>query len=399
MNSNFLKKNIFYKNYDKKFLTPKRIALLILSGIVFVGFVTLSFVLLDINIPDIFSHLGINIQKQPYLISFLLLAILCPFFKASFTIFYIRPAMKQNGLNISWLEYIILAFKVFFFNTITPFASGGEPYVIYWIKSRGGTIKLAGSLSLISMIVGSIGQILLTLPSFILISIDYNQIIAININGLSGTLIYWFIVAGLLLNVIVLTIWFIMGISKKFHYGCSKFSNWILKKFKRPHLSKEEMYNKYILEAEFQEMFYSEMRKWKKNLWVGLYIVFADIFLYVAVFFSFALVSQNFEVNNESFWYMFNITNVSLTANNFIPIPSGEGTIQITIGTLSKVYFHNELLGIYNSIGFWKIITNYLPLIFSVIVMGWYYLFKIILIQKKSTSKMIKSTDSIYLKE
>lgn len=384
MKLNFLKKNIFYKDYDSKFLTPKRIISLIISGLVFGGFVVLSFVLLDINIPDIFSHLSMNIQAQPFLVAFLLITILCPFFKASFTIFYIRPAMKNAGINVSWLEYIILAFKVFFFNTITPFASGGEPYVIYWIKSRGGTLKLAGSLSLVSMIVGSVGQILLTIPSFIIISMDYNNIIAINSNGLTGALIYWFIVGGLLLNIVILALWIAIGISKKFHYGCSKFSNWILMKIKRPYLTKEEMYNKYIVEAEFQEMFYREMRKWKKNLWVALYIVTTDILLYLSVFFSFALISPNFEVNNETFWNMFNITNVSLTANNFIPIPSGEGTIQLTIGTLSKVYFANDLGGIYNSIGFWKIMTNYLPLFFSVLVMGWYYFFKIILIQKFS---------------
>lgn len=389
MKLNFLKKNIFYKDYSSKFLTPKRIATLIISGLVFVGFVVLSFLLLKINIPDIFLHLGINIEKQPFLVAFLLITILCPFFKASFTIFYIRPAMRGAGLNISWLEYIILGFKVFFFNTITPFASGGEPYVIYWIKSRGGTLKLAGSLSLVSMIVGSIGQIILTIPSFIIISLDYNNIIMINSGGLTGTLIYWFIVGGLILNIVILVLWIAIGISKKFHYGCSKFSNWILKKIKRPYLTKEEMHNKYIVEAEFQEMFYTEMRKWKKNLWVALYIVVTDIFLYVTVFFSFALISPNFEINGEAFWDMFNITNVSLTANNFIPIPSGEGTIQLTIGTLSKVYFANDLGGgIYNSIGFWKIMTNYLPLFFSVLVMGWYYFFKIILIQKFSTKKI-----------
>ncbi len=53
-------------------------------------------------------------------------------------------------------------------------------------------------------------------------------------------------------------------------------------------------------------------------------------------------------INNSD--YLFNITNVAVTANNFIPIPGAEGTLQITIITLSSIFKDLGLAGQENNI-------------------------------------------------
>lgn len=66
--------------------------------------------------------------------------------------------------------------------------------------------------------------------------------------------------------------------------------------------------------------------------------------LYLAVFLALTLlgVVDNNLINSN---LVFNITNVAVTANNFIPIPGAEGTIQITIITLATIFPDLELHG------------------------------------------------------
>ncbi|MGL4951831.1 MAG: lysylphosphatidylglycerol synthase domain-containing protein [Mycoplasma sp.] len=390
MNSDFLKRNMHFNYNDKNFLTPKRLALIIFGILLFSSGLILSFLLLEIKVGEIFTSIGQNIANRWYLIFPLFGCLLFPFVKMMFSIFYIRPAMINEGIHISWFEYVCLGFKIFFINSITPFASAGGPYSLYWMSSRNASLKTVGSLTLTTLVFSLIGEILLTIPSFIIMCLNFETILI----GDNGVFIFSFIVIGLFMNFVFLTIWVLLGTNKKFHYWISLFSNWFLKKIGKKALSKEEVHNIYIVQAEFQKQFYIQLKKWKRNLSIMIFYIFISFFSYVTVFFSFLLISNSFEVNWDTFSAFYHIANVSLTANIFIPIPSGEGTIQLTIGVLSKVFFQDGITNIFNSVGWWKISTNYIPLLISVLVMSWYYTVKIIYI-KRETKKITESKDTV----
>ena len=86
------------------------------------------------------------------------------------------------------------------------------------------------------------------------------------------------------------------------------------------------------------------------------------------MYFSFELSGA---LENISFSDWFNYTNIAVTANNWIPIPGAEGTLQILIITfingintnVDNVFKEN----VNNIIFVWRIFTFYLPAVIGMI--------------------------------
>ena len=72
------------------------------------------------------------------------------------------------------------------------------------------------------------------------------------------------------------------------------------------------------------------MRNYKFYIFVLIENVVWNVLLYSSMYFSFVLSGA---LENISFSDCFNYTNIAVTANNWIPIPGAEGTLQILIIT------------------------------------------------------------------
>ncbi len=74
---------------------------------------------------------------------------------------------------------------------------------------------------------------------------------------------------------------------------------------------------------------------------------------------------------------MFNYVNVGVTANNFVPIPGGEGTLQGILITLfsainNSAFPHDELIQIStDSVFIWRIFTFYMGAIVGLLTFLW----------------------------
>ncbi len=359
-----------------KFFTPKKLAMMIFGAILFITAFILTFVLLDINISYIFTTVGKEIRNNPILVCLLILLILQPASRYINILAYLKPRMRRLGLEISKVEYFFLFLKVYVINSITPFASGAEPYCIYWMKTRGANIEDANAISLVSTVLAGFTEIIITIPSFIYISTFYGSITQTPI----GLTIYWFIFAGLCINFIIMGSFFAIGQSKHIHIWISTAFNFILRKLGRKYLSKEEIRQKYAVDNVFKKKFMKELKEYKLNALIVLSNALVTCSTYLAVFLSMACMGViQPSINNSD--YLFNITNVAVTANNFIPIPGAEGTLQITIITLSSIFKDLGLAGqennITQSIALWRIFTNYSPLLFGGILISLYYGYKI----------------------
>lgn len=378
---------IFYKKSTKPPFTKKRIALLICSIFIFVLVIALVFWMLKINIHDILNLVSNSFKQNPIMILWVFLIFCFPVLKCLYIIAYIRPRIKKMNINISMVEYMFLSFKVFLLSIITPFASGAEPYIIYWMTSRGVPLKKASMISLINAFYSSITDLIITIPSFIYISVFYNQIAIIN----SGLIIYWFLVIGLSINIIALLLFILLGFSKRIHLIFALISNWILKKIKKKFKNKEEIYEEYITKSGFRKEFIKELKAWKVNFWIIIAYTVQILWQYATLFFTYLILFGNeIHFDTHSFFTLFNIVNVSLTASNFVPIPGGEGTIQIAITVLSSIfnnYINIPEAQIVNAIGLWKILTTYIPLGASFGLVSLYYLYKINLMRKVSKVK------------
>ncbi len=361
-----------------KFFNPKKITIMTISGIVFLSVLIMTFIFLKIDIGYIFSCIGREIKRNNAFALLVVVLLMFPVTKYLSTMVYLKPRMRRLGLEISGQEYFFLFLKIITINTITPFATGSEPYVIYWMKSRGADIEDANAISLIGTVFASVTEILITIPSFIYISAFYGTVTRTAL----GMTIYWFVFAGLCVNFIILSFFLTVGHSNKVHVWISMLSNFILRKLGRKYLTKEEILQKYKVDNAFKKRFTKELKEWKLNLAIICFNALCTCTLYVCVFASLSLIGvvKPTWANSN---YLFNITNVAITANNFIPIPGAEGTIQVTIITLSSLFSDLNLVGdrvlydITQGIGLWRIFTNYIPLIFSTILISFYYAYKI----------------------
>ena len=132
--------------------------------------------------------------------------------------------------------------------------------------------------------------------------------------------------------------------------------------------TKEDMKIKYVKKAVFKEEFIEEMRNYKFYIFVLIGNVLWNVFLYSSMYFSFELSGS---LENISFSDWFNYTNIAVTANNWIPIPGAEGTLQILIITfingintnVDNVFREN----VNNIIFVWRMFTFYLPAVIGMI--------------------------------
>lgn len=376
-----LREVIYTDNINKeRFFTRNKMIAMLCGGIIFVVAIFLTFYFLKINIGEIFSLLSNNNTIFMYFIMFSFL--IYPVMRGVYIYFSVAPRIKSLYIYISKWEYFFLTAKILIINALTPFASGSEPYFIYWMKSRGVPIEKATSISLINAFLSMLGEFLITVPSFIFICMSYDTIVSQSI----GIAIFWLIVAGLSLDVIFIMAYLILGFSNKAHYYISILSNKILKLLKMKYLDKKEIYHKYIIEQTFKRNFLNEIKQTKQNLLLIVTFVIYTILSYISLFLAFYILAP-FQLNSiEYFGLLFNVGNVAITANAFIPIPNAEFSLQICIMTLSNLVSNNGVFNesfVSSGTGLWRIMTSYLPILISICITAFYYSAKIYFIKNK----------------
>ena len=158
------------------------------------------------------------------LLAFLLLGI--------FWIFRSYPMYSfANKINkkFTYKDSFILTLRTQFFNAVTPFATGGQPYQVYYLKNKDIDYASSTSIVLENFIVYQIALVLLGL-----IALFTNKIFHIfNKNELLQELI----ALGFIINTLVIVIMFIVAFSKKMNKTIINFGIKVLSKL---HLVKDE---------------------------------------------------------------------------------------------------------------------------------------------------------------
>ncbi len=105
----------------------------IINGLIFIFFIVLTFYIIfkDHNIDDILRILKTADSR------FVFLAVLCMCWFVMSEGINIARTLKLLGCNINFLSGIKYALVGFFFSSVTPSASGGDPMQIYYMKKDG----------------------------------------------------------------------------------------------------------------------------------------------------------------------------------------------------------------------------------------------------------------------
>lgn len=194
----------------------KKIKKTILNIIIFILLIILTFNLVfsDQDVSQIIE-IAMSVKKE-----FILIAVLAMCIYIVCESINIRRILKELGENIKFLTAIKYTLIGFFFSSITPAASGGQPMEIYYMHKDN--ISVANSTL----------ALLMNLCSFQIISLTLGIISAIiHFDVLKSGLI-WLFILGILLNSSALALLVIGIFSKRLSEGLIKFAVKVLKFFR-----------------------------------------------------------------------------------------------------------------------------------------------------------------------
>lgn len=194
----------------------KKTKKLLRNLILFFVLIVLTFyiILKDQNISEIVSILA-NVNKK-----FVLIAILCMCFYMICEAINIGRTLKALKEKSTFLKNIKYALIGFFFSSITPAATGGQPMQIYYMHKD----RISVANSTLALLIN------LTCVQIVTISMALFSL-AFNYKYLNNVLA-WFFAIGVILNVTALTLLFISIFSKRITKGIIKIVIRILKFFK-----------------------------------------------------------------------------------------------------------------------------------------------------------------------
>ena len=167
--------------------------------LIFISLIVLTFyiILKEQNITEIFSAFQ-NVKKQ-----YILIAILCMCIYIICEAINIGRTLKNLNEKTTFWQNIKYALIGFFFSSITPAASGGQPMQIYYMYKD----KISVANSTLALLINLSSMQVVTI-SIALISVIFNY------KYLNQTLITFFVI-GILLNASALTLLLIAIFSKK----------------------------------------------------------------------------------------------------------------------------------------------------------------------------------------
>lgn len=321
----------------QKPFSKKRIIVLIVFGVLAIVIIALTFkFILDINWISLFSSISNGFAQKIGILWFaLLLFYLVHCIFRNFVSTWLR--LRSLGYKISAGQYWLLGLGTAFFSAVTP-PIISDTFTLVWMKSNGVPTYRVSSIIFSNTLFWQVIQILVTLPSFIIVLANYQKLI-VNSEGVTVLVL---LIAGLIIDIISASFVFLLCWSKKIHYSLSRVFNWFKKKLHMKYHTKEETAKKYQENAVIKQDFISYMKDWKTTTIINVLLVFTEIITYISFDFSMYFV-QNIHWNNAIYYvgfdfaWAFNCTNVAFTANrlNFL-VPGGEGSLEFILQTFVK---------------------------------------------------------------
>ncbi len=297
--------------YSKK----KTIKYLILVAAILVILLTLLFSLGDIKaIGDVL----INQTNYLYILICIALALLyCFGFQYSLTIL-----VRRKYKDISFIDSMYIAGSEFFFNGITPFSTGGQPFQAYALKRKNMKLSDSTSVLLINFLAY---QIVMNLFSIVALAVYYSTLKS-QIDNL-----IWFLIAGFSINLVMVVFIVLVGTTK----FVGRFFVSILRglsKIKFLHKLENSIpaFEKYVDEMQCA---FKEMKNDIVTILIVMLIKGLSLACYYAIpFFIFYAIGVKLSFND--LFYVISMTSFALTICIWLPTPGASGGAELAFTTL-----------------------------------------------------------------
>lgn len=335
------------KNSEHKaHVTPGKIALYIFYGLLSIGLLVLVLNMNDLG--QIFYELG---RAQ---VGYILIAIGLLFAYLALYPITLVILSKAEKVECKSKEIYYIGMTEHFFNGITPFATGGQPFEIYAMSRNN--IKPSKSTGIMMM---NFVIFMITTNLFALLSLIYFSRFATSTN------IYVISIIGFTINFLV--IFFIIALATSKHLA--SFIVRIMKWFGRfKFLNKAVEKNLPLFEGYVNQTqaAFKALLHHKKTFVICFFIRILTMFIYYAISF-FVLKAIGVSVGYDQLFFIVSATSFAITAVVFLPTPGSAGGIEFAFTTI----FQNALLisAVESASGMllWRLITFYLTLLISFI--------------------------------
>jgi uncharacterized protein (TIRG00374 family) len=303
-------------NTQKNPLNGKKIALFVFYAIIAV--LLLVTVLSYNDFPSIIEQLK-TVNYSYVAIAALMVVIYLALYPLSLCIL----AKARNIKASSKITYII-AMTEHFFNGITPWATGGQPFQAHSLSKAKVKLSESTGLLMANLVVYMVAANGLSLLGFFCL------------DTLASAIDSWWlpiIIAGYVLNVSILIIMVVLGKSETVRGWLVRFVRCICKaKALKRFESKADALESFL--AQVQEAFADLLNKKKHFILAVLSKILAHVFYYGAAFFI--IMSFNIDVQPSHLFIIIIGTSFALTAIGFFPTPGASGGAEGCAGQIFK---------------------------------------------------------------
>lgn len=303
----------------------KRKSKIIRNAIIFMLLIILTFyiILKDQNITEMFEVLG-TVKLQ-----YILIAVICMCIYIICESINIGRTLKTLNEKTTFFSNIKYALIGFFFSSITPAASGGQPMQIYYMHKD----KISVANSTLALLINLSSMQIVTI-SLALISIIFNY-------DILNTALIWLFVIGILLNASALTLLLIAIFSKSM---LNKIINFVIKLMKKIKIKNVE---------EKQEKIEKELEKYqnssdyiKGHKLVILKIILTTYIQFLAFYSVSYWVYRSFGLNEYNIFKIITMQSILYGTVSGIPSPGAVGVTEGGFIEIFKlVYPHNVING------------------------------------------------------
>ena len=253
---------------------------------------------------------------------------------------------RGYDIKLSIWEAFIMEIKTSFFNGITPFSTGGQPFQIYAFKKKGISIAKGASVELVNFVTY---QLALVIIGFIVLIINSKYKIINNMGR--------FLAIGFFVNtVIMLGLLFISYARKTTKKICIFFIN-LLSKLKVIKDKERILDNIDDRLGEFHKATNFYKNKKKDFLLSFLYHFMELACLYTIPLFAFYAVNTT----SVSFIECFSATAYTMVIGSFVPIPGGSGGMEYVYTRLFSNFASSSIVS--TTLIIWRSISYYIPML------------------------------------
>ena len=275
------------------------------------------------------------------------ICILMYWFLKTLPLYYFTKSHKKD---FTYKSAVILLLRTQFVNAITPFATGGQPYQVYYLNKEGIRSSTSTSIILENFIVYQIALVFLGIVAltcnFFMNIFPHNDLLT------------HLITLGFIINTLVIIVSFIVAFGKKIskkilHIGISILSKLKLVKDKEAKLAK---WNESITNFHKSAKVLMEDKKLFFSM-IIVNLVALSILYMIPVFVLYAagnFISVNVGLAIITSAYV-------MLIGSFVPIPGGTGGLEYGFMKFYGFFIHGSLLSATMLI--WRFITYYFGLI------------------------------------